>query len=106
MSDDCNARIQLPSAVRGSSYSWRATFPDASFLTGSPDDVVCHVRRRPGSDTLDGEFSVTVDGASLVLSMTAVDLPVGLVYTDLDVGATTYVRAQFVVLQEVSISNG
>lgn len=84
----------LPDAYRGDSYSFRLTFPDASYLTGSPADVLAQVRISAASATVAATWSVTKDSAtSLVCSFAEVTLDPGTYVTDVQVGATTYLKA-------------
>lgn len=95
--------VALPNAYKGDSYSLSLIFPDASYLNGSPGDVLAQVRSNPTSDNADATFTCEVDGAVLTITLAEVTLPAGTYYMDVQVGATTYVkRSRLVVEQDVS----
>jgi hypothetical protein len=97
------ARLFDPPPYRGDAYSWRITFPDASFLVGAPGNVKADIKR-PKSEEVEASWTVAVDGASLVLSLEPVDLFPREYRTDVQVGDTTYIRSTlFCVLPDVSL---
>lgn len=95
--------IALPTAYKGDAYSFTLTFPDASYLAGSPADVLAQIKEDPTSNYADAEFTATVNGAVLTLTLSEVTLDAGTYWTDVQVGSVTYLRkTRFVVEQDVS----
>ncbi len=94
--------VPFPPAPKGDAYSWRATFPDASYLDGAPDNVLAQIR--DSRATLVGSWTVTVDGTALVFTLDGIDFGPGIFFTDVQIGDRTYIeRSPFQVTRGVSV---
>jgi hypothetical protein len=86
------ADVRLPNAYRGDSYSFTLTFPNASYLTGAPANVLAQIRQQPEDTEIAATWATAVNGAVLTCSLAEVALAPGPYVTDVSVGATTYLK--------------
>jgi hypothetical protein len=101
---DPPTNLILPDAYEGDPYSWTITFPDASYLAGSPADVDAEIKVHADQVVPDAEWVKTVNGAVLLLSLLPVTLAPGAYWTDVSIAGITYVRkTRFIVREQVSV---
>lgn len=93
------SNVAVPNAYKGDSYSFTLTFPDASYLAGSPT-VLAQIKSDPTSDTADQTFSTSIAGAVLTLSIAEITLDAGRYWFDVQVGDITYMKKTLLIVEQ------